>query len=95
MRRRSESEERDAPLRSCEIGGALRAERNMRAEIFALVTVNDTEREKVEIFGANWMLNVQVSSRFKASIAMRIHVFTVPSGAPVRPAISLCDIPSK
>ncbi len=94
LRRGSKSEERDASLRGCKIPRAFGACRNVRAERFAFLAGNYAKSEKLQILFAN-VLSAHLSSRFKVSMAVRIQVFTVPNGAPVRPAISLWDMPSK
>ena len=95
LRRGGKSKERNTALRGGEIPGAFGAGSNVRAERLALFAGENAESEEFEVFFPNWMHRAQVNSRFRASMAVRIQVFTVPKGAPVRSAISLWDMPSK
>lgn len=88
LRRRSESEKRDAAMGLGELARAFRTGGEMRAQRLRLFGRENAESQKLEIFFAD-VLIAQVNSRFKVSTAVRIQVFIVPRGAPVRPAISL------
>ena len=102
--RRGEGEKRDAPLRFGELTRALAAAGEVRLDGLLLFAFECAEGVEIEIFFASWMAVHAVhipdatevcSVRRKVSSAERRRVFTVPSGSPVRAAISECVSPSK
>src|SRR5271156_4959837 len=94
-RRRREREQRDTSARFRELFGARCARRHVRFERSFLFALQNAEGVEVEIFRPSWMPVHGDKVRFKLSTAVRIRVFTVPSGSPVLVAISLCVKPSK
>src|SRR5580700_1631340 len=74
---------------------ALRARRHVRFDRSLLFAFQNAEGVKVEVFRPSWMSVHDNKFRFKLSTAVRIRVFTVPSGSPVLLAISLWVNPSK
>src|ERR1700689_3315663 len=94
-RRRREREQRDTSACFRELFGARRARGHVRFERSFLFALQNAEGVEVEIFRPSWMPVHGDKVRFKLSTAVRIRVFTVPSGSPVLVAISLCVNPSK
>src|ERR1700689_582536 len=94
-RRRREREQRDTSACFREFFGARRARGHVRFECSFLFTLQNAEGVEVEVFRPSWMPVHGDKVRFKLSTAVRIRVFTVPSGSPVLVAISLCVNPSK
>src|SRR6202167_4874618 len=90
-----EREQRDTSARFREFFGARRARGHVRFARSFLFALQNAEGVEVEVFRPSWMPVHGDKVRFKLSTAVRIRVFTVPSGSPVLVAISLCVNPSK
>src|SRR6202035_2325116 len=93
--RRRESKQSNPAARLRQLICALGARGHVRFDRSLLFAFQHAEGVKVEVFRPSWMSVHDNKFRFKLSTAVRIRVFTVPSGSPVLLAISLCVNPSK
>src|ERR1700722_5267961 len=92
---RRESKQSYPPARFRELIRAVGTRGHARFERSFLFAFQNAEGVKVEVFRPSWMSVHDNKFRFKLSTALRMRVFTVPSGSPVLLAISLCVNPSK
>src|SRR5580704_8348996 len=90
-----ESEQRDPSSRFGNLSHAIRTTGQVSFERLLLAHVQCAESEQIEIFFSSRVSVHGCKARFNVSSAERRRVFTVPSGSPVRCAISLWVSPSK
>jgi len=74
---------------------ALGACLKVRRQLVRFFTIQRAEGVQVEVLFEFWVSVHGLKALFKNSTAARNRVLTVPSGSPVRLAISVCVSPSK
>ena len=90
--RRIEADLLDHALERRELGRALGARGHMRGDFAVFVRIECAQRKRRQQFPQ--LLVCHASELRKVPMAFRSLVFTVPSGIPVRAAISVCVSPS-